>query len=84
MTNKYILFAGEDHYPCGGARDYQMSSDNIEDCKLFFEQRDTSQLYCPEWAHIIDRDTFEIVVYGADADDGLNTTVWGKDKDWLL
>ena len=45
---KYLLFAGENYYPSGGASDFIAAFDSVDDAKAHAEQ----QQYKHDWAHI--------------------------------
>ena len=74
---RYIIFAGETHYPGGGFHDYLFSSDNLIAALVKIEIiiYHTERTYHPlEWWHIFDTETSRIVEwsddqgYGADVD----------------
>lgn len=66
VMKKYLLFAGGTHYPEGGAEDYQIDSDNIEDLQVYFIEHadDICCTYIDNWAQIADSKTMKIVLYG--------------------
>lgn len=56
---KFLLFAGEDYYPGGGARDFQGAFDSFEEAVaahalLKFE-------YCGGWANIMRTSDYKVV-----------------------
>ena len=69
MTKRYLVFAGDDHYPGGGWKDFRGDTDTMVEatdlvigCRL-------------DWHEIVDTDTMEVVLpidyakHGLDWDD---------------
>lgn len=54
----FLLFAGEQYYPRGGAEDFQIRG-TIEECKAQFESHCEDEGW--QWAHIADPNTLEIL-----------------------
>lgn len=48
---RYLCFAGDDYYPCGGVRDLQRSVESLDDAQSWAnEQRDSTLT----WWHVYD------------------------------
>ncbi len=58
---RYLIFGGDQYYPCGGWRDYRGNFDDLEEAKIF-----TLSLRC-DWLHIVDSKT-AIVVWRHDSE----------------
>jgi hypothetical protein len=54
--NRYLLFAGDHYYPCGGIRDYVGAFSNKVDAINAVVDKD--------WWHVLDTETMTIVTYG--------------------
>lgn len=54
---RYLLFAGEYYYPCGGWEDFAGAFASLDEAKAAKSDPD----YC-QWAHIVDLDAREIVL----------------------
>lgn len=53
MDKRYIAFAGECYYPCGGMGDFQMRTANLDEAKKAIKGAD--------WGHILDLETMETI-----------------------
>lgn len=60
---RYVLFAGESYYPIGGALDIQGAADSAEELKALLGTGliDLRPGWAPDWWHILDLQTGEIV-----------------------
>jgi hypothetical protein len=54
--NRYLLFAGDHYYPCGGIRDYVDAFSTKVDAINTVVDKD--------WWHVVDIETMTIVAYG--------------------
>jgi hypothetical protein len=65
----YMLFAGNDYYPSGGAKDFQCFFDSVDDAITYFEQRnqrimgDIYNIYLPirDWYQVVQSNDMSIV-----------------------
>lgn len=68
----YFLFAGDDYYPLGGARDFIAASPTVDEAKAAYAGQN--------WAHIADADMKIVLIYntGVQTRDGhvLRTAGW--------
>ena len=56
--NRYLLFKGNDYYPCGGWNDFSGFFASIEDAKSTL----STELYDgSDWWHIVDSQTMQVV-----------------------
>ena len=57
IMKRYLLFAGEDYYPSGGAKDLEGDFDTIDEAVNALDHED----YRDCWAHVFDLTTKKIV-----------------------
>lgn len=57
---KYLLFAGCDYYPSGGADDFIESFDEVSDAVASIHADSRGN----DWYHVVDRDTMKIAYKG--------------------
>ena len=67
---RYVLFAGDDYYPSGGAHDYRGSFDTVEEAKDAPTPAYSWNSTPADWAHI------------ADGADGLRIIWYRRSKGW--
>ena len=63
-TMNYMLFAGDNYYPCGGWDDFQGAFQFIDDATAIISfEKPVGDKYHPscDWAHIVDLDQGKIV-----------------------
>ena len=63
---KYLLFAGSRYYPDGGFKDFQATSNHIQDLLKFYIVRNEKALIDDnlvyfQWGHIVDSSTLKII-----------------------
>jgi cellobiose phosphorylase len=51
---RYIVFSGDNYYPIGGWEDFKDSFNTLEEAREY-------QSNMPDWFHIVDLQTMEIV-----------------------
>ena len=64
---KYLLFAGHNYYPDGGARDLFCQANSVEELKdVFLNEWDTIRggSYIDNWGHIVEKESMKIILYG--------------------
>ena len=54
---RYLLFAGDYHYPNGGWSDFVDSFDSVEEAQDHLNHSKDS--YLVDWAHVVDTETME-------------------------
>jgi hypothetical protein len=55
MTNRYLLFSGEEYYPDGGAEDFKSSH------RTLAEVMDSVSIDSCDWANVFDTEALKIV-----------------------
>lgn len=86
MTGRYLLFMGEQYYPCGGWRDFAGAYGSVTEAMSRAERGlytySDGLVVMPQWGHIIDAETLQPV---AAFDDyrRTDTVEWSKDPAFL-
>lgn len=58
---RFLLFVGEEYYPCGGWHDFRGAFDTAEEAKrAVFEPRDSANGF---WWHVVDTETMQEVSF---------------------
>lgn len=55
-TKRFLVFAGSDYYPSGGAEDFVSSYDSLGEARENFEIIQENACFL-NWWHVVDRDT---------------------------
>ncbi len=75
MSEKLMLYAGDNFYPLGGFDDFMGYYDSIEDIKLFLSLNE-DQFDCDHWMHVV-KDS-RIIIRGT-----INACTF-KDEEWTF
>ena len=63
MKNRFLLFAGENYYPQGGAEDFICGYDTIEQAMDAYDKMPLEEYEEKEWANILDIKTLKPVKF---------------------
>ena len=74
---KHALFAGDNYYPQGGARDFRFAFNSVRACRYYYTMKYGYTEEDSAWAHIVEVKTMEIVW---EFEDGEWTEVKKSDK----
>lgn len=55
---RYLLFSGDDYYPCGGWDDFEGDFDTLE------ESLKLTKKHSDDWCHVVDTVTMKIIKIG--------------------
>lgn len=55
---RYLVFAGQAYYPSGGANDFILATDDLEEAR---HKRNENKEEGFDWSHIFDNETLEIL-----------------------
>lgn len=55
---RYLVFAGYSYYPSGGANDFVLATDDLEEAR---DKRIKNEEEGFDWSHIFDNETLEIL-----------------------
>lgn len=69
----YLLFAGDDYYPQGGAEDLKGGFESVEEAKAAHDPNEHN--YEGGWANVLDMSNLKIVMY-------FNRGTWSEGSPW--
>jgi hypothetical protein len=55
---RYLLFAHDQYYPCGGWGDFKSSFDSLEEAFAYGRQKDINGHKRYDWCHVVDTETW--------------------------
>lgn len=62
MSGRYLLFAGEHYYPCGGVRDLVGDFDDLEEAKRRGTKvHDYVDMWRDDWVSILDTEDMSVL-----------------------
>lgn len=60
MSTKYLIFIGDQYYPCGGWGDYLTYRDSLKEAIIAAQTYAMDGSYTFPWAHVVNLATMEI------------------------